>query len=298
MSDSAATALATVGTVLWCVQLIPQVIRNWYVRDCEGVPPSMMFLWAASGIPFGIYFVVQTANLVLQIQPYLFMFFSTLCFWQTLYYPPSRLGFWKSTGIVMALVALAVGANIGCILPLRNLYNKGIEWPNLIPGIIAAVLLAVGLLPPYWELAKRNGRVVGINFVFLSLDSTGAIFNIAAVGEQSGEIDRLGIALYAVVVGLEFGIFMSHAIWALRVRYFGLKVEENTDEELADILAQYPPPPEITGRFRSYVAVHIAAPVSRIMRPFAELIDPRSTISVHEARSKEEHVEPVKSATP
>jgi hypothetical protein len=37
----------------------------------------------------------------------------------------------------------------------------------LVIGIIAAILLAVGLLPPYGELWKRRGRVVGINFVGL-----------------------------------------------------------------------------------------------------------------------------------
>lgn len=283
-SESTATALATVGTVLWCVQLIPQVIRNWYVRNCEGVPPLMMFLWAASGIPFGIYFMVQTANLVLRIQPHLFMFFSMLCFWQTLYYPPCRLGFWKSSACILVMCGVIVGAELGCILPLRHLYNKGIEWPNLIPGVIATVLLAVGLLPPYWELAKRKGRVIGINFVFLSLDSTGAIFNIAAVGEQPGDVDILGIVLYLVVVALEIGIYMSHAIWALRVRYFGLEVEELSEEEVEQIYTKYPPPPEITGPLRRFVAANIVEPVSRKIQPFTNKFNPRVEINVHEAK--------------
>jgi hypothetical protein len=30
-------------------------------------------------------------------------------------------------------------------------------------GVLAAVLLALGLIPPYFELAKRGGRVVGIS---------------------------------------------------------------------------------------------------------------------------------------
>lgn len=35
----------------------------------------------------------------------------------------------------------------------------------LVVGIVAAILLAAGLLPPYGELWKRKGRVVGINWV-------------------------------------------------------------------------------------------------------------------------------------
>jgi hypothetical protein len=30
-------------------------------------------------------------------------------------------------------------------------------------GVIAAVLLASGLIPPYFELWKRDGRVIGIS---------------------------------------------------------------------------------------------------------------------------------------
>jgi hypothetical protein len=30
-------------------------------------------------------------------------------------------------------------------------------------GIVAAILLAAGLIPPYFEIAKRRGRVVGIS---------------------------------------------------------------------------------------------------------------------------------------
>jgi uncharacterized protein with PQ loop repeat len=35
----------------------------------------------------------------------------------------------------------------------------------IILGVIASILLAVGLLPPYIEIYKRRGRVIGINWV-------------------------------------------------------------------------------------------------------------------------------------
>lgn len=35
----------------------------------------------------------------------------------------------------------------------------------LVVGIVASVLLAAGLLPPYGEIWKRRGRVIGINWV-------------------------------------------------------------------------------------------------------------------------------------
>jgi hypothetical protein len=42
-------------------------------------------------------------------------------------------------------------------------YNKGVSWPDLVVGVVATILLASGLLPPYFELWKRDGRVIGIS---------------------------------------------------------------------------------------------------------------------------------------
>lgn len=36
-------------------------------------------------------------------------------------------------------------------------------WPDLVVGVVAAILLASGLLPPYYELWKRDGRVIGFS---------------------------------------------------------------------------------------------------------------------------------------
>jgi hypothetical protein len=36
-------------------------------------------------------------------------------------------------------------------------------------GIIASVLLAAGLLPPYYEIWRRRGRVVGIDWAIIAL---------------------------------------------------------------------------------------------------------------------------------
>jgi len=84
-------------------------------------------------------------------------------------------------------------------------------------GSIAAVLLAAGLIPPYWEIWKRRGRVIGINWVFLSIDSTGAFFSLLSLAVQN-TFDILGGVLYIICVILELGIFASHIIWRLHTR--------------------------------------------------------------------------------
>lgn len=48
----AANVLGTIGTVLWSVQLIPQVYFNWKLKKTDGLPGAMMFLWAVCQYPF------------------------------------------------------------------------------------------------------------------------------------------------------------------------------------------------------------------------------------------------------
>ena len=42
----AANVLGTIGTVFWCVQLLPQIWYNWKQKKTDGLPGLMMFLWA------------------------------------------------------------------------------------------------------------------------------------------------------------------------------------------------------------------------------------------------------------
>lgn len=59
--------------------------------------------------------------------------------------------------------------------------------PILVIGIAAAVLLAVGLLPPYQEIWRRHGRVIGFNWIFLTMDWGGAFFSLMALGTLTTE---------------------------------------------------------------------------------------------------------------
>ena len=42
-------------------------------------------------------------------------------------------------------------------------YARGISWPMTAVGVIAAILLGAGILPPYFEIWKRGGRCIGIS---------------------------------------------------------------------------------------------------------------------------------------
>ncbi|KAH3670560.1 hypothetical protein OGAPHI_001075 [Ogataea philodendri] len=215
MVSAAANVLATIGTVLWCIQLIPQIIHNYKRKNTEGLNEWMILLWCLCAPFFAIYFVSEESSIPIQIQPHLFGFFCWVVYLQVLYYPPvsrSRKGIVLRAGLFLVFW---VAAEVGFVIPLRRIYQNGTTWPVLVFGILGSILLALGLLPPYYELAKRQGRVVGINFVFLATDLSGALFSLASLAV--GEIDTMGLILYSICASLEIGIFLSHAIWWLRI---------------------------------------------------------------------------------
>lgn len=212
----AANVLGMIGTVFWCIQLVPQIWYNWKQKKTDGLPGLMMFLWAIAAVPFGVYAVVQNFNIPIQIQPQVFCALALVSWVQILIYHN------KWTTSKASFVGTAVGVLFGgvqalLILTLRPLYDRQVAWPIMIVGIAAAILLAAGLLPPYFELWKRSGRVIGINFVFLTIDWLGAFFSLMALAAQNA-FDPLGGCLYIVCIVIEAGIFLSHGIWLFRTR--------------------------------------------------------------------------------
>ncbi|ODV94429.1 hypothetical protein PACTADRAFT_86598 [Pachysolen tannophilus NRRL Y-2460] len=218
MTDStvASNVTGTVGTVCWSIQLIPQIIYNYLRKDCTGLPPLMMFLWAACGIPFSIYFFITQPSIAVQVQPEIFTVLCSISFCQSIYYPPIKMNKLKILAIMCVFYSIAIGSELGFILWLRPVYQHGTTWPSLIFGIMASVMLAAGLVPPYFELAKRKGRVVGINFIFLAIDCSGAIFSMVSL--LTGGMDITGMVLYCICITMEIGIFVSHFIWYIRFR--------------------------------------------------------------------------------
>ncbi|CZR63818.1 uncharacterized protein PAC_13715 [Phialocephala subalpina] len=203
---------------LWCVQLIPQT------KTTEGLPGIMMLMWAICAIPFGAYSIAQ-------VRLYSRLMVSILSLEEFQHTNPSsasvlrnllshQLGewpVWKATTIGVIMWAAFGGAEAALILTLRPLYDRGIEFPMIILGVIASILLAIGLLPPYFEIWKRRGRVIGINWIFLTIDWSGAFFSLMALVAQN-TFDVLGGVLYIICVFLEAGIFVCHLIWMFRTR--------------------------------------------------------------------------------
>lgn len=114
----AATVLGTIGTILWCIQLVPQIWTNWRTKSTEGLPGTMMFLWAACGVPFGAYSVIQNFNVPIQVQPQCFMGLCLVSWAQVLVYGREWRA-WTATLMGVAAAAACAGIEAALIMTLR-----------------------------------------------------------------------------------------------------------------------------------------------------------------------------------
>ncbi|KAL6720432.1 hypothetical protein ACLMJK_002354 [Lecanora helva] len=219
-----ANVLGTIGTIFWCVQLVPQVVRNYRTKSTEGLPAAMMFLWSISGVPFGVYAIVQNFNIPIQIQP---QFFCALCLmsWAQCLRYQHKWRIWTTTLLASVLAIVFAGIELLLVFIIRRPYRRGLSWPVTFIGVLAAVLLIVGYVPIPSELWKRRGRVVGIDFGFLTIDWFGAFFSLMALVAQH-TFDILGGVMYAACAAIEAMIFLSQGIWLLRTRKIRQRAKE------------------------------------------------------------------------
>lgn len=232
MVSTTANVLATIGTVCWCIQLIPQIYHNYKRKNTEGFPEGMVLLWCLCSPFLAIYVVSENSSIPIMLQPHLFGVLCLVIYIQKMYYPP--LSRPKKQIILRAglLVLLQTALEIGFIIPLRKVYANGTEWPALVFGIIASICIAIAMALPYFEMWKRNGRVIGINFLFLAVDFAGAVFSLASFAVEPENLDILGLVLYTICACLEVGIFLSQCIWLIRFKPWKSVEEEVEDVEL------------------------------------------------------------------
>ena len=174
--------------------------------------------------------ILENFNIPIQVQAQVFCALATTCWVQILIYKKYVIHFcgpepfllirfskwrtWTASLLGASLGAVCGGIEALLVLTLRvnpllrtsfipdeeqGPYNRGVEWPMILIGVISAIMLAGGLIPPYFELGKRGGRVIGIStwqwisvdtanahdhadWFFISIDWLGAFFSLMALG--------------------------------------------------------------------------------------------------------------------
>ena len=93
------------------------------------------------------------------------------------------------------LLAIVVGIALGglevlLVFVIRGPYNRRVAWPVSLLGILSAILWVAAYVGVPFEIMKRRGRVVGIDFTILTLDFLGAFFSLLLVGMSASSVEN------------------------------------------------------------------------------------------------------------
>jgi hypothetical protein len=172
--------------------VVSQWCAVWSVCDSAAIQhpsyrPAAMLLcvvWCQLGAVFDIQSVSRANDISLSIT---LTMLTELRTWRT----------WTASLLLFVLLVAFAGIEVGLVYAIRTPYSNGLEWPVLLIGIIAFLTLISGYMPIPFELLKRRGRVVGIDFIFLAIDWNGAFFSLMALVAQN-EFDVLFGTMYAL----------------------------------------------------------------------------------------------------
>ncbi|KAG8972624.1 hypothetical protein FRC05_009734 [Tulasnella sp. 425] len=226
----AENVLGTIGTLCWTLQIVPQIWKSWRAKSTEGLSAWLMFIWAISGIPLGVYVIVQNLNIPLILQPQLFTALSTLSWMQCLYYGHKRSLLFCVLLYVM-YIAVFAGTEVGLAIVVKAIAEKGNSRPLEFFGIFSAVLISLALFPQYVEIWQRK-EVVGLSKLFMVIDFAGAVFCLLSLAFKP-RFDFVAAITYIMVLILDGIIILAALILNPLARRRRSQAEEveNSDKE-------------------------------------------------------------------
>ncbi|KAE8360469.1 PQ loop repeat-domain-containing protein [Aspergillus caelatus] len=207
----AANVFGTLGAVLWSLQLLPQIWKNWRRHDSESLSAAFFLSWAMAGVPLGVYNISNNFNIALQVQPNILIFLS-LWTWSQCKYYGDKWSLKKIAPLAIVIGAVLGGAETGLVFALRVAFRRGHKWPSTLMAILSAVLLAAGVLQHYVDMFRTRSDA-GLSLKFALLDASGDVASILSVIFQPS-LDILGLVIY----GTEFAIWLGLMIILLYFR--------------------------------------------------------------------------------
>lgn len=119
----------------------------------------------------------------------------------------------RSLLVVVPTAAVMGGIEAALIIALRISRNRNVRWPLILMAVLAAVLLAAGVLRHYWDIYKHR-TVRGISFIFVGIDATGDLTSLVSVLFQP-ELDVIGMVIYGTEFVLWLGVFAAGGYYNL-----------------------------------------------------------------------------------
>ncbi|KAG7443586.1 uncharacterized protein BT62DRAFT_988181 [Guyanagaster necrorhizus] len=196
----AENALGTLGAVCWTIQLLPQIRKSWRDKSTEGLSPWLVLIWGLTSIFLGVYAIVQKLSIALIVQPQLFGTLSLVSWGQCQYYD-NNWSIKRSVLTVASIISLIGGLQAGMVFAVRPSYEHGNHRGVDFFGVFASVMLAVGLLPQFYEIYKYK-EVIGISILFMLVDLSGGVFSLLSLVFRDS-FDALAGVAYGLVVVLD-----------------------------------------------------------------------------------------------
>ncbi|KAI0047850.1 hypothetical protein FA95DRAFT_1451387, partial [Auriscalpium vulgare] len=214
----AENVFGTLGTVLWTIQLIPQIWKSWRAKKTEGLSPWLVLIWSLSAIPLGVYVIVQNLNIPLIVQPQLFGSLALVSWAQCMYYDRGRSRRWCISATLAILIMFAT-LETGLVYAVRPAYRRGDSSGKRgvqFFGIVSSVMISLALLPQYYEI-YRHRAVVGISITFMLVDLLGGLFSALSLVFKK-HFDVIAGTAYSMVVLLDGIVIIAAAILNPRAR--------------------------------------------------------------------------------
>lgn len=150
-----------------------------------------------------MYNIADDYNIALQVQPNILIFLSLFTWGQCQYYGKKRA--LKSVVLCSAAIGTTLGGiETGLVFALRVANERGQKWAATLMAIVAAVLLAGGVLRHYVDMWKTRSDA-GLSLKFALLDASGDVASLISVIFQPS-LSVLGLIIYGSELVIWIGL--------------------------------------------------------------------------------------------
>lgn len=175
-------------------------------------------------MPLGVYNIADDFNIALQVQPNILILLSLWTWSQCKYYGEK----WSRRKIRLWFTAMGMvlgGTETGLVFALRLARERGQRWPLMVMAIVAAVLLAAGVLRHYIDMFKTRSDA-GLSLKFAILDASGDVASVLSVVFQPS-LSILGLVIYGTELVIWLGLIGVVLYFRMANRRKEVDVEEN-----------------------------------------------------------------------
>lgn len=155
-----------------------------------------------AGVPLGVYNIVENYNIALQIQPNILIFLALWTWSQCMYYGRK----WSLIQVLVwssVMAGMLGAAQTGLVFALRIAKERQQTWAPTLMAVVAAILLAGGVLRHYIDVFKTRSDA-GLSLKFALLDTLGDVTSLLSV------LFQRTLSIYGLVIyGSELAIWLG-----------------------------------------------------------------------------------------